>query len=327
MRAAVTTAYGPPDVVTVTEVPDPVPGPADLLVRVHTSTVNRTDCGYRAARPWFIRAISGWRGPKTPVWGTEYAGVVEQVGPEAAGFAPGDIVYGYCEGRFGAHAELVAVPADWMVATVPDGVDPATAAASTEGGHYALSFVRRSRVGAGDPVLVHGATGAIGSATVQLLADLGAEVTATAPTAHLDLARGLGASRVVDWQREGLAAATGPFAAVLDTVGKSTFWACRPLLRPGGVYLSSELGPGWQNPPLASVTPLFRGRHVDFPVPQDGPEVMAFLRDRLASGAYRPVLDRTFDLEDIVEAYRYVESGQKVGNVLLRVAPATWPAT
>ncbi len=320
MRAAVTSSYGPPDVVRVEERPEPTPGPSDLLVRVHWSTVNRTDCGYRSATPWFMRAVAGWRAPRRPVGGTEFAGMVDAVGDEVTGFAPGDRVFGYCEGRFGAHAERLAVAADSMVATVPEGVDLRSAAAATEGGHYALSFLRRSGVGPGDEVLVLGATGAIGSAAVQLLADHGVRVTATAPTAHLELARSLGARRVLDWQREDLSAAGGPFAAVLDTVGKSTFWACRRLLVPGGVYLSSELGPGWQNPPLASVTPLFRGRHVRFPVPVEGPDVIEHLRSRLASGAFRPVLDREYPLEEIVEAYRYVETGTKVGTVLLRVA-------
>ena len=320
MKAAVTTRYGPPEVVRIEEREEPAPGPGDLLVQVHWSTVNRTDCGYRSATPWFIRALSGWGGPRRPVGGTEYAGVVLTVGDRVTGFAPGDRVFGYCEGRFGAHAEQLAVAADSMVAPVPAGVELRSAAAALEGGHYALSFLQRSGVGPGDEVLVLGATGAIGSAAVQLLADHGVRVTATAPTGHLELARSLGATRVLDWQREELAAAGGPFAAVLDTVGKSTFRACRPLLAPGGVYLSSELGPGWQNPPLALVTPLFRGRHVRFPVPAEGSEAVEYLRSRLESGAYRPVLDREYPLEDVVDAYRYVESGTKVGTVLVRVA-------
>lgn len=311
--------YGGPDVVRVADVADPEAGPGDLLVRVHVSTVNRTDCACRAARPWFMRAVTGLRVPKAEIWGTEYAGVVERVGAAVTGWSPGERVFGYCEGRFGAHAELLAVAADSMVARVPDGVDLRTAAAATEGGHYALSFVRRSGVAAGAKVLVHGATGAIGSAAVQLLVDHGAEVTATAPTAHLGTVRGLGAHHVVDAQRHGLMAAQGRFDAVFDTVGKSTFGECRGLLAAGGVYLSSELGPFWQNPPLALVTPVLRGRRVAFPIPDAGPEVMEHLRSRLESGAFRPLLDRTYDLADIVEAYRYVETGTKVGSVTLRV--------
>lgn len=323
MKAAVSTVYGPPDVVRVTEVAEPEVGPGDLLVRVHASTVNRTDCAYRIAYPWFIRAISGWRRPKVDVWGTELAGVVERVGPQVTAFAPGDRVLAYTEGRFGAHAELAAVAQDSMVAHVPDGVDLVTAAAATEGGHYALSFLRRAGLRSGQRALVHGATGAIGSAAVQLLADDGVHVTATAPAVHLDLVRGLGADEVVDWDRGGLDRLDATFDAVLDAVGKSTFGTARRWLVPGGVYLSSELGPHWQNPVLALVTPLARRRKVVFPAPVEGADVMVDLVERLGRGSFTPVLDpRHFRLEDIVEAYRYVESGQKLGSVILEVTPS-----
>jgi NADPH:quinone reductase-like Zn-dependent oxidoreductase len=320
MKAAVSHVYGPPDVVRVTEVAEPETGPGDLLVRVHLSTVNRTDCGYRAGTPWFIRAFSGWPRPRASVWGTEYAGVVDRVGAGVTGFAPGDRVFGYAEGRFGAHAELVAVDAGSMVAHVPEGVDLASGAAATEGGHYALSFLRRSGLRPGQRALVHGATGAIGSAAVQLVADHGVRVTATAPTAHLDLVGGLGAEDVLDWQRGGLDGLGPTFDAVLDTVGTSTFGAARHWLVPGGVYLSSELGPYWQNPALALLTAPGRRRRVVFPAPLEGPEVIEYLAERLARGAFRPLLDpRRFPLEDIVEAYRYAASGTKLGSVLLEV--------
>lgn len=322
MRAAVSTAYGPPDVVRVTEVAEPETGPGDLLVRVHASTVNRTDCGYRAARPWFIRAVSGPLRPKVDVWGTELAGVVERVGAEVTAFAPGDRVLAYTEGRFGAHAELAAVAQDSMVAHVPEGVDLATAAAATEGGHYALSFLRRSGLRPGQRALVHGATGAIGSATVQLVADHGVHVTATAPTEHLELVRSLGADEVVDWDRGGLDRLDATFDAVLDTVGKSTFGAAKRWLGPDGVYLSSELGPYWQNPLLALVTPRLKGPSVVFPTPVEGDDVIIDLVERLGRGSFRPVLDpRRFTLDEIVEAYRYAESGRKLGSVVLEVTP------
>ncbi len=322
MRAAVSTEYGPPDVVRVDEVAEPEVGPQDVLVRVRTSTVNRTDCAYRAAHPWFIRAWSGWVRPRTSIWGTEFAGIVERVGAQVTAFRPGERVFGYAEGRFGAHAELVAVAQESMLAQVPDGVDLDSAAAATEGGHYALSFLRRSGLEPGQRALVHGATGAIGSAAVQLVVDHGVHVTASAPTAHLDLVRGLGAEQVVDWQQGGLDELDAGFDAVLDTVGKATFGAARNWLVPGGVYLSSELGPYWQNPALALVTPLFGGRRVVFPTPLEGDDVMVDLAERLRRGTFRPVIDpRRFRLEEIVEAHRYVDAGQKVGSVLLEIGP------
>ena len=317
-----TERYGPPEVVRVVDdAPMPWVGPDDVLVRVHATTVNRTDCGYRAASPFFIRGISGVRRPRVRVWGTEYAGVVERVGREVTRFAPGDEVFGYAEGRFGAHAEYVAVSVTSLVAPVPDGVDLPTAAAATEGGHYALSSIWRAGIRTGQRVMVHGGTGAIGSATVQLLADLGAHVTATAPTAHVELVRRLGAEHVVDHETHDFTRTGRTFDAVLDMVGKSTFQACRRILVPGGVYVSSDLGPFAQNLALPLVPRVGRTprRRVVFPLPVETPEVLEHLRSRLESGAYRPVLDRTFPLEDLVPAYRYVESGQKVGNVVVAV--------
>ncbi|MFL6165124.1 MAG: NAD(P)-dependent alcohol dehydrogenase [Ornithinibacter sp.] len=321
MRAAVSIKYGPPEVVQVRDdVPEPEVAHDDLLVRVHVTTVNRTDSAYRRAYPFFIRAVSGWRGPKVPIWGTEYAGVVERVGPDVTRFAAGDRVFGYAEPRFGSHAELVAVAESSFVAIIPDGVDLRQAAAVTEGAHYALSSIRRAGVQPDDRVLVHGATGAIGSAAVQLLAELGAHVIATAPTAHLDIVRGLGAGRVVDFQTEDFTAIDETVDVVLDLVGKSTFGACRRLLAPNGVYVSSDLGPYAQNLALPLVTRIGRGRRVVFPFPSTSPEVLEHLRSRLESGAFRPLLDpTTFRLDEIVDAYRYVETGQKLGNVLVTV--------
>ena len=314
--------YGPPDVVRVVDdMPVPWVGPDDVLVRVHVSTVNRTDCGYRSASPFFLRGLTGLRRPTTAVWGTEYAGVVERVGREVTRFAPGDEVFGYAEGRFGAHAEYVAVSVTSLVAPVPDGVDLSTAAAATEGGHYALSSIRRAGIEPGHRVLVHGATGGIGSAAVQLLADLGARVTATASTAHVDLVRRLGAEDVIDRETHDFTRTGRTFHAVLDMVGKSTYQACRRILVPGGVYVSSDLGPFAQHLVLPVATRVGRRprRRVVVPIPMETPEVLEYLRSRLESGAYRPVLDRTFPLEDIVDAYRYVESGKKVGNVVITV--------
>ena len=316
--------YGPPEVVRVLDVPMPWVGPDDVLVRVHTTTVNRTDCGYRGASPFLIRGISGVRRPRVEVWGTEYAGVVERVGREVTRFAPGDEVFGYAEGRFGAHAEYVAVSVTSLVAPVPVDVDLPTAAAATEGGHYALSSIRRAGIRAGQRVLVNGGTGAIGSACVQLLADLGVHVTATAPTAHLDLVARLGAEEVIDHESYDFTRTGRTYDAVLDMVGKSTFQACRRILVPGGVYVSSDLGPFAQNMALPLVPKVGRAprRRVVFPLPMETPEVLEHLRSRLESGAYRPVLDRAFPLEDIVDAYRYVESGRKVGNVVVTVRDA-----
>ncbi|MEU0490509.1 NAD(P)-dependent alcohol dehydrogenase [Nocardiopsis sp. NPDC006139] len=319
MRAAVHDRYGPPDVVRLGEVPAPEPGDGDLLVRVHATTVNRTDCAYRAARPFFVRGFTGLTRPRRRVLGTEYAGVVEEVGASVTGFSPGDRVFGYNEGPFGAHAEYLAVPASGMVAEIPDGVPFATAACATEGAHYALAAARWLRVVEGERVLVHGATGAIGSAAVQLLKALGAEVTATAPTAHVDTVRDLGADRVVDFETEDFTAGGRTYDVVLDAVGKSTYGRCRRLLTPRGRFASSDVGPYWQNAVLALTTPWLPGRTVRFPVPSEDQEMARWFADLLATGRFRPLIDRHYPLERIVEAYRFVETGRKLGNVVIDV--------
>lgn len=325
VRAAVTTSYGPPDVVRIGDVDTPSVTEDGLLVRVRATTVNRTDCGYRAARPFFIRLFSGLIRPRTPVLGTEFAGVVQNVGPRVTSFAVGDRVFGYVEGSFGAHAEYLAVPGSGLVATIPDGFTFEQAAASTEGAHYALSFIRWAKVRQGHEVLVNGATGAIGSAAVQLLKSLGATVTAVCATEHVELVRSLGADRVIDYTAEDFTRDKGGYDVVLDAVGRSSFGRCRRLLKPRGVYLSSELGPLSQNPLLALITPAFRGRRVLFPIPTEGRQVIASIRETLQSGAFRPVIDRRYTLEQIVLAYTYVETGQKIGNVIISLDSSGQP--
>jgi NADPH:quinone reductase-like Zn-dependent oxidoreductase len=318
VRAAVRTRYGPPDVVRVRDVPAPVPADGELLVRVHATTVNRTDCGFRAGHPAFIRLLTGFR-PRATVLGTEFAGVVDATGPAVTSFAPGDRVFGYSEGRNGAHAEYTTVAADGMVATLPAGFGFEEAAPMLEGAHYAMAFLRVAPVRGGQDVLVYGATGAIGSAAVQLARQLGAHVTAVCPEEHVALVQGLGAERVVgltDWP-----AHTDRYDVVIDAVGKSSFGRCRRLLRRRGVYLSSDLGPWSQNPFLALVSPLSPGRKVKFPLPQNRRDMALWLRELAESGAYRPVLDpRRYPLERIAEAYEYAESGRKLGNVVVTVA-------
>jgi NADPH:quinone reductase-like Zn-dependent oxidoreductase len=322
VRAAVQERYGPPEVVRVTDVPTPVPGADDLLIRVSATTVNRTDCAYRAARPFVImRLAAGLTRPRRPVLGCEFAGVVAGVGGGVTSFAVGDRVFGWVEGRFGAHAEYLAVPETASMAITPATVPDGVAAAATEGSHYALSVIRGTRVRAGHDVLVNGATGAIGSAAVQLLRNLGARVTAVCGPESLDLVRSLGADRVIDRTAEDFTRDDASYDVVIDAVGKSTFGRCRRLLKPGGRYASSELGPRAQNPFLALVTPLARGRRVVFPIPRDDPRMMAEIGDLMAAGSFRPLVDRRYPLEQIVDAYRYVETGQKTGSVVIEVAP------
>jgi NADPH:quinone reductase-like Zn-dependent oxidoreductase len=319
MQAAVQTRYGPPEVVRIVELEKPTIGDTEVLVQVHATTVNRTDCAWRAAKPFFMRLFTGLLRPRATVLGNEYAGMVEAIGSGVTSVSVGDKVFGYNEGPFGAHAQYLAISEHGSHASMPSNTTYVEAAAIAEGSHYALAQIRGARITSGQDVLVYGATGAIGSAAVQLLRSLGAHVTGVCDTDHLDLVRGLGAVRVIDYTTGEVTRDAGTYDVVLDAVGKSSFSQCRPLLKPTGIYISSELGPHAQNPFLALIAPLQRGRRVMFPIPRHDQEMMGYLRGLVESGQFTPLIDRTYPLDRIVEAYRYVETGQKIGNVVITV--------
>ncbi|TYL45521.1 NAD(P)-dependent alcohol dehydrogenase [Nocardioides sp. BGMRC 2183] len=319
MRAALRPRYGGPDVITFDDVPDPVPGPGELLVRVHATTVNRTDCAYRSGHPWINRVVCGLPRPRVAVLGSEYAGVVTATGANVDSYAVGDRVFGFVEGRAGAHAELVAVPVDGLVATVPAGWDLPQAAPGMEGAHYAHACLRVTGIGAGDRALVHGATGGIGTALVQLLHAEGVEVTAVCdrlPGHRPDLLTELGAAHVVEMATDpGLTSVGGGFDLVIDATGHLSFGAARPLLRRAGSYVSSDLGRGGQNLLLASVGPVTRRlglRHARFPLPHADATLARHLAGLMGAGAYRAVIDRSYPFEELRDAYAYVDSGRKV---------------
>jgi len=323
MKAAVHTAYGPPGMVRILDVDKPAPGRDDVLVKVHATTVNRTDCAFRSGTPRAARVVYGPLKPRANVLGSEFAGVVEAIGSGVSSFDVGDRVFGYNEGPFGAHAEYMTVPAAGSIASLPADTTYEQAAPATEGSHYALSIIRKAAVHAGHDVLVNGATGAIGSAAVQLVKSLGATVTAVCATDHLELVRGLGAERVIDYTVEDFTQDAQTYDLVLDAVGKSSFARCKRLLKPHGVYCSSELGRAAQNPALALITPFGRGRRVMFPIPTHDQAMVGHFKDLIESGQFTPVIDRRYPLDQIVEAYTYVETGQKIGNVVITVTPSS----
>jgi NADPH:quinone reductase-like Zn-dependent oxidoreductase len=322
VKAAVRTRYGPPEVVRIAEVDKPAAKDHEVLVKVQMTTVNRTDCGFRSGKPFIVRFFSGLIRPRATVLGCEFAGAVEAVGRDVTSFEVGDKVFGFSEWRFGAHAEYLSIPEDGSIATLPANMTYEQAAPSTEGSRYALSLIRSAKIQSGQHVLVNGATGAIGSAAVQLLKRLGVVVTAVCDTANVELVRGLGADRVIDYSAEDFTKDEQTYDVVLDSVGKSSFGRCKRILKSGGIYLSSELGPLSMNPILALITPLFGGKKVLFPIPPkyDQQTVRQF-KEMIESGAFKPVIDRRYRLDQIVEAYRYVETGQKIGNVLISVDP------
>jgi NADPH:quinone reductase-like Zn-dependent oxidoreductase len=311
MRAAVVARYGPPDVVSIAEVPAPVPKRKEVLVRVIATAVTAGDARIRGGR--FPRGFGGparlafgVRGPRRPVLGVVFSGVVEAVGADVADLAPGDEVSGMTGARMGAHAELVAVPAARAVRK-PAEVTHEDAAGLLFGGTTALHFLRG--VDRGTSVLVNGASGAIGTNAVQLAKHLGATVTAVTSGANADLVAGLGADRVIDYTTTPLAGVTERFDVVLDAVGVLSPATGRRLLTDGGVLVLAAAN-------LAeTVVPR---RWVEAGVAAERAEDVAFLLERVAKGELSVVLDEVVDLDGIVAAYRRVDSGRKVGNLVLR---------
>lgn len=319
MKAAVYTQYGPPEVARLAEVEKPVPKDNEVLIRIHASTVNRTDCGFRSAEYFIVRFFSGLFRPKNPILGCEFAGEIEAVGTHVSAFKPGDQVFGFNDTKFGGHAEYLTLPEDCAIATIPEKLSYTEAVPITEGAHYALCNLRAAKLERGQRILINGATGAIGSAAVQLSKHFGAEVTAVCSTPHVDLVKSLGADVVIDYTREDFTRLDKQFDIVFDAVGKSSFGKCKPLLKNKGIYMSTELGYLSQNPFLAIITPLLGGKKVLFPLPSISKEDVLFLKRLVETGEFKPVIDRTYPLEQIVEAYRYVETGMKTGNVVINV--------
>ncbi|MBV5312810.1 MAG: NAD(P)-dependent alcohol dehydrogenase [Prolixibacteraceae bacterium] len=298
----------------------PMPKENEVLVKVRATTVNRTDCGFRSAEYFISRFFSGLFRPKNQVLGNEFAGEIEAVGQNVKLFQQGDKVFGYNDITFGAHAEYMVIDEDGPIATMPANLTYEEAAPITEGGHYALCDIRAAKVSPGQKVLVNGATGAIGSAAVQLCRYFGAEVTAVCATKNLELVKSLGAQVVIDYTKVDFTKLDQSFDFVFDAVGKSSFGKCKSILKSKGIYISTELGKGGQNPFLALITPMLGGKKLLFPLPTISKADVIFLKELVENGQFKPVIDRSFTLEQMVDAAKYVETGQKTGNVVIKVS-------
>ncbi len=314
MRAVVHDRYGPPEVLRVEEVEKPVPGDDEVLVKIHATTVNRTDCGLRKAKPFVSRFFTGIRRPKRRILGMEFAGEIEAVGRAVTGFAVGDPVFGV-KGS-GAHAEFVAVRESAPIAHKPSGMTFEEAAAICDGAALALACFRKADLREGQRLLVYGASGSVGTAGVQLARHFGADITAVSNTKNLELAKSLGADRVIDYTQDDFTKNGETYDVVFDAVGKLTFARSRRSLGPGGVFVGTD---GFLNLFLALPTKWIGDKRVKLGITRYSKEDVLFLKELVEAGEYRAVIDRRYPLEDVVEATRYVETGQKTGNVVLTV--------
>jgi NADPH:quinone reductase-like Zn-dependent oxidoreductase len=315
MRAVVHDRYGPPDVLRVEDVERPVPKEDEVLVKIHATTVTRSDCGWRSAKPFLTRYFTGLRRPKQRILGMELAGEVEAVGAAVTEFDVGDQVFGVKS--FGANAEFVCVRESAAIARMPAGMTFEEAAAVCDGAILALMSLRLADLREGRRILVHGASGSIGTAGVQLARYFGAHVIAVCNTKNLELARSLGADEVIDYLQEDFTKNGETYDVIFDAVGKHSFRRCRDSLKPGGLYLPTD---GFQHFFWALWTSRIGDRRVVFAIPpRYTKKDVLFLKELIEAGKYRAVIDRSYPLEDVVEATRYVETEQKTGNVVLTV--------
>jgi NADPH:quinone reductase-like Zn-dependent oxidoreductase len=323
MKAVICTKYGPPEVLQLKEIAKPAPQDNEVLVKVYSSTVNRTDCAILGARPFFMRIITGMFKPKKQVTGTEFAGVIEATGGNVTLFKAGDRVFGFNDMGLSSHAQYLTISEDEGIAIIPENTLYEQAAASSEGAHYAYNFIKRTKLNTGQKVLVNGSTGAIGSAAVQLLKYFGAYVTAVCNTENIDLIKSLGADRIIDYTREDFTKDKEKYDFVFDTVGKSSFAKCKPLLKSGGSYISSDLGYMAQNTFLPLITPIIKpligNTKTIFPFPTDIRGSVHFVKKLIEAGNFKAVIDSKYPLEQIAKAYRYVETGKKTGNVVITI--------
>jgi NADPH:quinone reductase-like Zn-dependent oxidoreductase len=316
MRAVVHDRYGPPEVLRLAEVERPGPKDDEVLVKVHASTVTRTDIGFRSSEYFFTRAFTGLLRPKRKIPGLELAGVVEAVGAAVTQFQVGDEVFGI---KGGANAEYICVRENGVLAHKPAAMTFEEAAAVCDGALVARTCLSTADLRKGRTIVVYGASGSIGTAAVQLGKHFEAEVTAVCNAKNVEVVRSLGADEVIDYLKEDFTKNGKTYDVVFDAVGKHSFRRCRRSLKPGGIYITTDLGFMWHVPLLALLTRWFGSRRATLGIGKYRREDVLLLKELIEAGKYRAVVDRTYPLEDVVEATRYVETGQKTGNVVLTV--------
>ncbi len=323
MKAAVITRYGSPGIIEVRDVPMPVPGPDEVLVRVHATTVNRTDCG-ELLHPALIRMLTGGGRSRRTTLGLDFAGTVEGVGAATGLFKPEDRVFGMCPIRKeGAQAEYLCMSETGPIAAMPSNLDYEQAVVC-EGAFYAFPIIEHFAPRPGQRILIYGASGAIGTAALQFAKDRNADITAVVSGRHVELMRSLRADRVVDYSTDEFARLGRDYDFVLDAVGKLGIGRWRRWLKPGGVFAATDIGPGAQNLPLILWSKITGSGRVVVPLAKSG-SGQAFvtrLKGMIEAGRFVPVIDRKYPLSEIADAYRYVQTGQKAGIVVIDVVAA-----
>ena len=319
MKAAVQTKYGPPEVLNIKEVDKPVPKDKEVLVRIHSTTVTSGDSRMRRADPFAVRFFNGLSVPKkVTILGNELSGVIEATGKDVKLFRKGDHVFGQSGINLGANAEYICLPEDGSLAIKPANLTFEEAAAIPFGGSTALHFLRKGNIRTGSKVLIYGGSGSLGTAAVQLARYFGAVVTAVCSTSNLDLMKSLGAHSVIDYTQEDFTKKGHTYDIIFDTVGKSDFSGCLKSLNQNGIYLravnitlSAFIRSAW--------TSTTSSKKVIGGIAQERKENIEFLKGLVETGKFKPVIDKIYPFQQIVEAHRYVDKGHKKGNVVISI--------
>ena len=324
MKTVIQTEYGSPDVLQLVEVEKPLPADNEVLVKVHATTVTATEATFRKGEPYFSRLFTGFTKPKITTLGEELAGEIEAVGKDVKTFKVGDQVFGTAGPDFGANAEYIVIPEDEVLTIKPTNVTYSEAAASVDGFLTALPFLRdKGNIQAGQRVLINGASGSVGAAAVQVAKYYGAEVTGVCSTVNLELVKSIGADHVIDYTKEDFAKNGQTYDIIFDAVGKTTFAHVRNSLTPNGIFL--EAGIGLSIFPSILWTTVVGGKKAKIAAtglrsPKERIKDLVLLKALIEKGNIVPVIDRSYPLEQIAEAHRYVDTGHKKGNVVITVA-------
>lgn len=315
MKAAVRSKYGLPGDLSIKELDIPTPKADEVLIRVYATTVNRSDCHVLSGRPFIMRLFTGLFKPRSSIIGSDFAGQIEAVGSGVQSFKAGDKIMGF-GGVFGcgSHAQYFTFPETKGIIIMPGNIIYDQAAACLEGAFYAASGIIQLTPKAGQKALVYGATGAIGSSYVQFLKYYGVYVTAVCSSEQTELIRSLGADKVIDYKTDDFTKDSEQYDFVFDAVGKSSFVKCKRLLKKNGIYTSSN---GLINLFWMLITPLLGGKKVVFSPPKNIKAGLNFIKDLIEKGSFKPVIDRKYPIDKIAEAFKYVATGQKIGNVII----------
>lgn len=324
MKAIVFTKYGSPDVLQLKEIDKPTPKDNEVLIRVYATTATPSDGLMRRGNSLMGRIIIGFRKPRKrfQLLGTELAGEIEAVGKAVTRFKIGDQVYGFRGFGTGTYAEYKCMPETASLAIKPVNLSYEEAAASVDGSSTALFFLRdKAKLQRGEKVLINGASGSIGTFAVQLAKYFGADVTGICSSRNVDLVKSLGADHVIDYTQEKFTQNGQTYDVIFDAVGKSSFGRCKPSLKPNGRYLVTN-GNMLANYARTFWSSMFGTKKFIFALSIEKAESLAFLKDLLETGTIKPIIDKSYPMEQVADAHRYVETGHKQGNVVLAIAPS-----